>query len=81
MDQVAGKVKQEVDNYWRLEISEEKLISEISSVFSDTVNRGLVMRGPNFKAGFERKLGKKRIEEIKRILIKIDKELYQGLAE
>ncbi len=39
------------------------------------------MRGPNFKAGFERKLGKKRIEEIKKILIKINKELYKGLAE
>jgi uncharacterized protein (TIGR04540 family) len=81
MDQVAEKIKQEVDDYWKLEISEEKLISEISSIFSDTLNRGLVMRGPNFKAGFERKLGKKRIEEIKKILIKINKELYKGLAE
>ena len=50
MDQVAEKIKQEVDDYWKLEISEEKLISEISSIFSDTLNRGLVMRGPNFKA-------------------------------
>ena len=53
----------------------------VASIFSDTLNRGLVMRGPNFKAGFERKLGKKRIEEIKKILIKINKELYKGLAE
>ena len=39
------------------------------------------MRGPNFKAGFERKMGKKRIEEIKNVLIKIDKELYKGFVE
>ena len=36
MDQVAEKIKQEVDDYRKLEISEEKLILEISSIFSDT---------------------------------------------
>lgn len=81
MDQVAEKLKNEIDSYWKLDISEEKLILETSNIFSDTENRGLTMRGPKFKAGFERKLGKKRIEELKRVLIKIDGELYKALVE
>ena len=81
MEQAAEKLKKEIDSYWKLDISEEKLISEISNIFSDTENRGLIMRGPKFKAGFERKLGKKRIEELKRVLIKINRELYKALVE
>ena len=81
INQISEKLKQLVDDYWKLELSEEQLKSELSQIFSDTANRGLVMRGPRFKAGFERKLGKKRIEEIKKNLIKIDKELYRGLIE
>lgn len=81
INQISEKLKQLVDDYWKLELSEEQLKNELSQIFSDTANRGLVMRGPSFKAGFERKLGKKRIEEIKKILIKIDKELYRGLIE
>lgn len=81
MDQVAEELKKQIDCYWKLDISEESLISEISNIFSNTENRGLVMRGPKFKAGFERKLGKKRIEELKRVLIKINRELYLALVE
>lgn len=81
MDQVAGEIKQIIDKYWRLEISEDVLMSQIADIFSDADNRGLAMRGPDFKAGFERKLGKKRIEEVKRILLKVDRELYKGFAE
>lgn len=81
MNQLADDLKKLVDCYWRLDISEENLSEEVSRVFSDTSNRGLIMRGPSFKAGFERKMGKKRIEEIKKVLIKIDRELYRGLTE
>lgn len=81
INQISEKLKQLIDDYWKLELSEEQLKNELSQIFSDTTNRGLVMRGPSFKAGFERKLGKKRIEEIKKLLIKIDKELYKGLIE
>lgn len=49
--------------------------------FSNTDNRGLIMRGFTFKAGFERILGKKRLEEVKKALIKVDKDLYSGLLE
>lgn len=80
MNHLAEDIKQLIDNYWKLEMSEAKIITEVSYIFSDTVNRGLIMRGLCFKAGFERKLGKKRIEEIKRILVKVDKELYEGLV-
>lgn len=81
INEIAEELKNLVDEYWKLELSEEQLIKDVSCIFSDTTNRGLIMRGPNFKAGFERKMGKKRIEEIKMILIKIDKELYKGLIE
>lgn len=79
MSEIAEKIKKLVDDYWKLELSEEQLLKELSTIFSDTSNRGLIMRGPKFKAGFERKLGKKRIEEIKKSLVKIDGELYKGL--
>lgn len=81
MNQLADELKQLIDDYWRLDISEKNLCEQVSTIFSDTCNRGLIMRGPRFKAGFERKLGKKRIEEMKKILIKLDGELYKGLSE
>ncbi len=81
INEIAEELKNLVDKYWKLELSEEQLINDVSCIFSDTTNRGLIMRGPSFKAGFERKMGKKRIEEIKMILIKIDRELYKGLIE
>lgn len=39
-----------------------------------------MMRGPAFKAGFKRKLGKKRIEELAGVLLSIDAQLYDGLV-
>lgn len=39
------------------------------------------MRGPKFKAGFERKLGKKRIEELIKVLKKVDNGLFKALNE
>lgn len=81
MAEISDVLKKLVDDYWKLEVTEKQLIHEISNIFSDTTNRGLVMRGLNFKAGFERKLGKKRINEIVNALIKIDSELYKGLIK
>lgn len=78
---ISETLKNLVDKYWKLELTEDQLLKEVTCIFSDAANRGLVMRGPNFKAGFERKMGKKRIEEIKNVLIKIDKELYKGFIE
>lgn len=77
--QIADDLKQIIDNFWKLELTEQEMISAIEVIFSDANNRGLMMRGLNFKAGFERKLGKKRIDEIKRALIIIDSNLYQNL--
>lgn len=81
MNEMTGKIKSLIDDYWKLEITEKKYVSEISKIFSETSNRGLVMRGCAFKAGFERILGKKRIDELKKTLIKIDKDLYCGLIK
>lgn len=79
--EISEILKELVDKYWKLELTEDQLLKEVSYIFSDATNRGLIMRGPNFKAGFERKMGKKRIEEIKNVLIKIDKDLYKGFIE
>ncbi len=81
MSEVAEKLKKIIDGYWRLDISEKKLIAEIAEIFNNTDNRGLVMRGPKFKAGFERKLGKKRIEELIKVLKKVDNGLFKALNE
>lgn len=81
MSEVAEKLKKIIDGYWRLDISEKKLIAEIAEIFNNTDNRGLVMRGPKFKAGFERKLGKKRIEELIKVLKKVDNGLFRALNE
>ena len=81
MNEVAEVMKTLVDDYWKLKVSEKDFIHEISVAFSNTDNRGLIMRGFSFKAGFERILGKKRLEEVKKALVKIDKDLYAGLIE
>ncbi len=77
--EISEKMKALVDDYWKLGITETEFTKEISIVFSNTDNRGLVMRGYDFKPSFVRVLGKNRIEEIKKALIKIDKDLYGGL--
>ena len=77
MNEAAEKLKSLVDDYWKLKVSEKEFIHEISDVFSNTDNRGLI----TFKAVFERILGKKRLEEVKKALIKVDKDLYSGLLE
>lgn len=79
MNQMADDLKQLIDSFWKLELSEQQFITKMSATFSNTTNRGLAMRGLSFKAGFERALGKKRIEEIKKTLVKIDGDLYKGL--
>lgn len=81
MNDITERIKCLIDNYWKLEITEKKFTSEISNIFSDTSNRGLVMRGLTFKASFERVLGKKRIDELKKTLVKIDRDLYSGLLK
>ena len=81
MNEAAEKLKSLVDDYWKLKVSEKEFIHEISDVFSNNDNRVLIMRGFSFKAGFERILGKKRLEEVKKALIKVDKDLYSGLLE
>lgn len=53
MNEAAEKLKSLVDDYWKLKVSEKEFIHEISDVFSNTDNRGLIMRGFTFKAGFE----------------------------
>ena len=79
VNQVADDLKQLIDSYWRLEQSEQQLYNSIVAVFSETKNRALILRGLSFKAGFERILGKKRLEEIKKVLVRYDAELYKGL--
>lgn len=80
MNQMAQDIKILIDRYWKLEITGAELKQQISLIFSYTENRGLAMRGPAFKAGFERKLGKKRIEELTGVLLSIDAQLYDGLV-
>lgn len=79
LDQVADEVKRIVDNYWKLEITAQSMESSVKCIFQHSSNRGLVMRGLRFKPAFVRKLGEKRIEELKRVLLKIDSELYSDL--
>ena len=80
MNQMAQDIKILIDRYWKLEKRGAELKQQISLIFSYTENRGLAMRGPAFKAGFERKLGKKRIEELSGVLLSIDAQLYDGLV-
>ena len=42
INQISEKLKQLIDDYWKLELSEEQLKNELSQIFSDTENRGLV---------------------------------------
>lgn len=76
---VAEELKRLIDNFWKLELNEEQLRKKLSLIFSDANNRQLMMRGLKFKAGFERILGKKRIDELKNQLVAIDPVLYKGL--
>lgn len=81
MNEVAETLKTLIDDYWKLKITENDFVIRISEIFVNSDNRGLIMRGFSFKAGFERVLGKKRIEVVKKVLIKVDKDLYSGLLE
>lgn len=81
LDQISSYLKSLIDDYWKLEMSEDVFINKISAVMSNTDNRALIMRGPCFKAGFERKMGKKRIQEFVNALIMIDEELYNGFFQ
>lgn len=58
MNEVAEKQKTLVDDYLKLKVSEKEFIDEISNIFCNTDNRGLIMRGFSFKVGFECILGK-----------------------
>ncbi len=80
-EQLAQEVKNLIDSYWKLVILEDEFIKEISDIFMNIANRGLAMRGLSFKAGFERKLGKKRIDELVKALLKIDNDLFKGLVK
>ena len=80
MNQMAQDIKFLIDRYWKLDLTGAELNQQISLIFSYTENRGLAMRGPAFKAGFERKLGKKRIEELSGVLLSIDAQLYHRLV-
>lgn len=76
---MAEDVKKIIDDYWKLELSESDFLSSISNIFLNSENRGLAIRGLQFKAGFERKVGKKRLAEIKRVLKKENHELFHDL--
>lgn len=78
-NQMAEDVKRLIDNYWRLELSENAFSATLLDIFSNSGSRGLAIRGLQFKAGFERKVGKKRLMEIKRVLVKVNRELFQYL--
>ncbi len=78
---LAQDIKNLIDSYWKLEIFEEEFLKDMSDIFMNVANRGLAMRGLSFKAGFERKLGKKRIDELVKALLKIDSELFKGLIK
>ena len=53
----AKDIKRLIDNYWKLDVSKEKLIESIAILFSNTENRGLALRGSTFSASFAKILG------------------------
>ena len=77
VNELSKYVKNAIDSHWRLETTEEEIISSISIVFSDVHNRGLAFRGNSFSATFERKLGIKRISFLKELLLRIDSNKYR----
>lgn len=60
-------------------MAEDAFSATLLDIFSNSGSRGLAMRGLKFKAEFERKVGKKRLMEIKRVLVKVNRELFQYL--
>lgn len=72
-------IKNVIDNYWNLEVSRCDTLNIIETIFKVQKNRGIAMRGDKFTPSFERKLGKKRIMELRNFLREINAELYDGL--
>lgn len=79
VNDMAQYIKPVIDKYWSKEVSRNDTLAEIENLFKIPKNRGIAMRGNKFTPSFERKLGKKRIEELKNFLSEIDKELYGDL--
>lgn len=81
VEKVADAMIALVDSYWKLEISEQEYFNGVADVFLKAESRGIVMRGLNFKSAFERKLGKRRLAELIRALIKIEPSIFGGLKK
>lgn len=72
-------LKHVIDNYWNLEVSRNHTLEIVKRLFSYQKNRGIAMRGDKFTPSFERKLGKKRLLELRVFLKEIDAKLYNDL--
>ena len=77
INELSVYVKEIIDSHWRLEMTEDEMISNITTVFSEIHNRELAFRGRAFAPTFERKLGIKRTSLLKTVLTKIDSEKYK----
>lgn len=77
INELSAFVKKIIDSHWSLEMTEEEMIANISSIFSDIHNRELAFRGASFSPTFERKLGTKRSLLLKSLLVKIDSNKYK----
>lgn len=77
VNELSKYVKDVIDSHWRLETTEEEMISSISEIFLDVHNRELAFRGNSFSATFERKLGVKRTSLLKELLTRIDSKKYR----
>ena len=73
-------VKNIIDNYWKKEMDEKQLFIEIERVFSIPDNRVYFIRGSAFTPVANTKLGKNRINELKRILLLIDSVKYYNVV-
>lgn len=78
-NEFAKALKLMIDDYWKLILSKEQMIDKVATLFADTDNRGLALRGTKFSVTFAKVLGKKRIAILKETLIAIDPALYSEL--
>lgn len=75
----AKDIKATIDDYWKLILSKEQMMTKVKSWFGNMDNRGLALRGNSFSASFVKVLGKKRLNTLKETLKSIDAELYGEL--
>jgi len=72
----ANTVKEIIDDYWKLILTEKDMKCKINILFSEVENRKLALRGSKFVVTFSKILGKKRITVLIETLRSIDANLY-----